>query len=314
MRDRSGRRGRRAQQVQQVPGMESGRTVPYEPGYDGPAGYGAPHQQPQPQQYAQYPQGYDPGYQGPGGQQHQQGYPQEYDRQYPQGYDSGYDQGYPQQGYDQDHPQQDYPQQGGERLGDTNVATYRAGQSHAPAGPRLHWKELLTGIFLRPSETFDRMRDHRVWGPALIVSALYGMLAVIGFGDSRDQIFSSTFGTIVSLLLSGAVAFVIGGLMLGGVTHGLARQMGGDGLLAPTMGMSMLVGWLTDAPRLILALFLSASNGVAQVVGWATWLLCAVLLTKMLSKSHDLPWGKALGAASIQLLVLLVLVKLPTLS
>jgi hypothetical protein len=31
----------------------------------------------------------------------------------------------------------------------------------------------------------------------------------------------------------------------------------------------------------------------------------------MVAKSHDLPWPKALGAASIQLIALLVLFKLP---
>jgi hypothetical protein len=33
----------------------------------------------------------------------------------------------------------------------------------------------------------------------------------------------------------------------------------------------------------------------------------------MLRQLHDLPWGKAAAAASLQLIVLLVLIKLPTL-
>lgn len=44
--------------------------------------------------------------------------------------------------------------------------TYRAGQTTAPpAGPRLHWKQLLSGIVLRPDATFWQMRDHAVWAP-----------------------------------------------------------------------------------------------------------------------------------------------------
>lgn len=52
---------------------------------------------------------------------------------------------------------------------------------------------------------------------------------------------------------------------------------------------------------------------MVQIVGWATWLVCGALLTTMVRRIHDLPWGKALGAASVQLLALLVLIKLPTL-
>lgn len=198
--------------------------------------------------------------------------------------------------------------------GEEHVTTYRAGQPHPEVGSaRLPWRELLRGIFRQPTRTFAQMRHHQVWAPALTLSAVYGVLAALGVGSTRDQVFNSTFGSAVAILLTSAVGFVVAGVMLGSVTYALARRLGGDGAFAPTVGLSLLVCWTTDAPRLLLALFLPAGNAVVQLLGWATWGLCAWLLSAMLRQLHDLPWGKAAAAASLQLIVLLVLIKLPTL-
>ncbi|WP_299529981.1 YIP1 family protein [uncultured Streptomyces sp.] len=194
--------------------------------------------------------------------------------------------------------------------GDGN--TYRAGQAAQPAGPRLHWKQLLSGIVLRPAPTFLRMRDHAVWGPALILTFLYGLLALFGFDEAREDAINATLSTAVPYVLFTGVAFVIGGLVLGAVTHTVARQLGGDGSWQPTVGLSMLIMSLTDAPRLVFALFLGGENSLVQVVGWITWLAAGALFTSMISKSHDLPWPKALGASAIQLVGLLTLIKLGT--
>ncbi len=70
---------------------------------------------------------------------------------------------------------------------------------------------------------------------------------------------------------------------------------------------------MTDAPRLLFAVFLGGENILVQVVGWLSWLAAGALFTSMVSKSHDLPWPKALGASAIQLVALLSLVKLGTL-
>lgn len=182
-----------------------------------------------------------------------------------------------------------------------------------PTGPRLPWKPLLSGIVLRPADTFLRMRDHAVWGPALIVTFLYGLLAIFGFDKARDEAINATLSTAIPYVLMTATGFVVGGLILGAVTHTLARQLGGDGAWQPTVGLSMLIMSITDAPRLIFALFLGGENGLVQVIGWVTWLAAGALFTMMVSRSHDLPWPKALGASAIQLVALLSLIKLGTL-
>ncbi|MFE3825910.1 Yip1 family protein [Streptomyces sp. NPDC059092] len=198
-----------------------------------------------------------------------------------------------------------------DRYGDG--AGYQAGAAPAPAGPRLRWKELLSGIVLRPAQTFHQMRDYPIWGPALVVTFLYGLLALFGFDTAREEAINATLTTAIPYVLTTAVAFVIGGLILGAVTHSLARQLGGDGAWQPTVGLSMLIMSITDAPRLLFALFLGGENSLVQIIGWATWIAAGALFTVMVSRSHDLPWPKALGASAIQLIGLLSLLKLGTL-
>ncbi|MFG3656682.1 Yip1 family protein [Streptomyces sp. NPDC047706] len=191
--------------------------------------------------------------------------------------------------------------------------TYRAGTAPAaPAGPRLHWKELLRGIVLAPGQTFLRMRDYTMWGPALVVTFLYGLLAVFGFDGAREDAINATLSNAIPIVLSTAVAMVLSAFVLGVVTHTLARQLGGDGAWQPTVGLSMLIMSISDAPRLLVATFLGGDAPFVQILGWATWVAGGALLTLMVSKSHDLPWPKALGASAIQLIALLSIVKLGT--
>ncbi|MFI0775797.1 Yip1 family protein [Streptomyces sp. NPDC021212] len=207
-----------------------------------------------------------------------------------------------------------YGQGPGSYDGSYDGSTYRAGSSTAPpAGPRLHWKQLLSGIVLRPAPTFWQMRDYTVWGPALIVTFVYGLLAVFGFDDARKDVLNAPMANSIPWILSAGVAMVISALVLGAVTHTVARQLGGDGTWGPTIGLSMLIMSITDAPRLVFALFLGGDSPLVQVLGWATWLASGFLFTSMVSKSHDLPWQKALGASAIQLIALLSLLKLGTL-
>ncbi|MER7408405.1 Yip1 family protein [Streptomyces sp. NPDC000070] len=193
--------------------------------------------------------------------------------------------------------------------------TYRAGSAApppGPVGPRLHWKALLRGIVLAPGQTFLQMRDYTMWGPALIVTFLYGLLAVFGFDGARQDAINATLSNAIPIVLTTAVAMVISAFVLGVVTHTLARQLGGDGAWQPTVGLSMLIMSITDAPRLVFAMFAGGDATFVQLLGWATWIAGGVLLTLMVSRSHDLPWPKALGASAIQLIALLSIVKLGT--
>ncbi|MFJ7152370.1 YIP1 family protein [Streptomyces sp. NPDC100445] len=202
-----------------------------------------------------------------------------------------------------------------EAAGYTQGATYHAGSPAAPAaplGPPLHWKELLRGIVLSPDATFLRMRDYTMWVPALVVTFLYGLLAVFGFDGARADAISATLSNAVPIVLLTAVVMVLGLFVLGVVTHTLARQLGGDGAWQPTVALSMLITALTDAPRLVFAMFFGGDAGFVQILGWATWIAAGALLTLMVSRSHDLPWPKALGASAIQLVALLSIVKLGT--
>jgi hypothetical protein len=202
-----------------------------------------------------------------------------------------------------------------EAAGYTQGATYQAGSAAAPAaptGPPLHWKELLKGIVFSPDRTFLRMRDYTMWAPALITTFLYGLLAVFGFDGARKDAIGATLSNAVPIVLITAVVMVLGLFVLGVVTHTLARQLGGDGAWQPTVGLSMLITALTDAPRLVVAMFAGGNASFVQLLGWATWIGAGALLTLMVSRSHDLPWPKALGASAIQLIALLSIVKLGT--
>ncbi|MET9981758.1 Yip1 family protein [Streptomyces rochei] len=192
--------------------------------------------------------------------------------------------------------------------------TYRAGSAPPPGpiGPRLHWKALLKGVVLAPNQTFLQMRDYAMWAPALIVTFLYGLLAVFGFDNAREEAINATLSNAIPIVLTTAVAMVLSAFVLGVVTHTLARQLGGDGAWQPTVGLSMLIMSLTDAPRLVFAMFLGGDASFVQVLGWATWVAGGALLTLMVGRSHDLPWPKALGASAIQLIALLSIVKLGT--
>ncbi|QNP71264.1 YIP1 family protein [Streptomyces roseirectus] len=232
---------------------------------------------------------------------------------YPQGQGQGQPQGAPYDPYAANNPGHTQAFSIDEHQRYNQGETYHAGSAPAgPAGPRLHWKALLKGIVTAPNQTFLVMRDYTMWGPALIVTFLYGLLAVFGFDGARADAIDAKLSNAIPIVLTTAVAMVVSSFVLGVVTHTLARQLGGDGAWQPTVGLSMLIMSLTDAPRLIVAMFFGGDASFVQILGWATWVAAGALLTLMVSKSHDLPWPKALGASAIQLVALLSIVKLGT--
>jgi hypothetical protein len=183
----------------------------------------------------------------------------------------------------------------------------------APPPPPLHWKDLLKGVVFRPKDTFWRMRDYSMWVPAVTVTFLYGLVAVFGLDSAREDILDTTASSLAPYLLTTGVAMVLGAIALGTVTHNIARQLGGNGLWGPTTALAMLIMSLTDVPRLAFAIFLGGAAPLVQLLGWATWLFAGLLFTMMVSRSHELPWPRALAASAIQLLAVLALVKLGTL-
>ncbi|MFE0134752.1 Yip1 family protein [Streptomyces sp. NPDC059037] len=294
------------------------RQEPY--GQQAPQGqqppYGYPQAPPGPQQYGRQPYGQGPGGPGgPGGQQWPQaGGGNHGEPEYFGGPDDDPAHGGPGGGYDPyaaNNPGHTQAFSIGEDPY-TQGDTYRAGQASAPMGPRLHWKDLLRGIVLHPGPTFLQMRDYAMWAPAVIVTFLYGLLAIFGFDAAREDAINATLSSAVPFVLTTGVAITISTFILGVVTHTLARQLGGDGAWQPTVGLSMLIMSITDAPRVVVAMFLGGGQPFVQLLGWVTWVAAGALLTTMVSKSHDLPWPKALGAASIQLLAILAIIKLGT--
>ncbi|WP_179023630.1 Yip1 family protein [Streptomyces sp. IMTB 2501] len=329
---RIGRGGRdnRTPQGQQAPqGPSYGRRGPQQgqpagPSYGQPTGpsrgYPQAPQRPYPQQ--SYPhRGQQPSYPEQGqpygrpGQSYGHPGPADDGPEY-FGDDGGYPAGAPgQDPYAANNPGHTQAFSVDEAAGYTQGSTYQAGSTAAPAaplGPPLHWKELLKGIIFSPNQTFLRMRDYTMWAPALITTFLYGLLAVFGFDGARKDAIGATLSNAVPIVLITAVVMVFGLFILGVVTHTLARQLGGDGAWQPTVGLSMLITSLTDAPRLVVAMFFGGDASFVQLLGWATWIGAGALLALMVSRSHDLPWPKALGASAIQLIALLSIVKLGT--
>ncbi|MEU0940507.1 Yip1 family protein [Embleya sp. NPDC005971] len=184
-------------------------------------------------------------------------------------------------------------------------------QFSGPPPRHLHWKEVLSGFALRPLRTMDAVRDQAVWWPALIMSALGGALAVFANDASRKELVDSTMSTSVPAL--GMVVVMVPAFcaLLGLVSHALATQFGGNGSPTPFITLSMILVWIADAPRLVVALFAPDDNPIVAGIGIASFALTAWLLTMLMTRVHELPWPRALGCVAVELIALLLVLKLP---
>ncbi|MYW01483.1 Yip1 family protein [Streptomyces sp. SID3343] len=184
-------------------------------------------------------------------------------------------------------------------------------QYNAPPPRYLHWKEILSGLVVRPLRTMDEVRDQAAWWPALIMSAIGGVLALLANDASRKEIVDSTLGTSVPAL--GMVIVMVPAFcaLLGLVSHALATQFGGNGSPMPFITLSMLVVWIADAPRLLVAMFAPDDNPIVAGIGIASFVLTAWLLTALMIRVHELPWPRALGCVAVELIALLLVLKLP---
>ncbi|WP_406297751.1 YIP1 family protein [Embleya sp. NBC_00888] len=184
-------------------------------------------------------------------------------------------------------------------------------QFSGPPPRRLHWKEVLSGLTLRPLRTMDAVRDQAVWWPALIMSALGGALAVFANDASRKEIVDSTLATSVPALGMVIVIVPVFCALLGLVSHALATQFGGNGSPTPFITLSMILVWIADAPRLVVAMFAPDDNAIVAAIGIASFALTAWLLTMLMTRVHELPWPRALGCVAVELIALLLVLKLP---
>lgn len=188
------------------------------------------------------------------------------------------------------------------------------GQPYTPSAASarpLVWQEVLSGLATRPLATLSRARDQAFWWPALIVSAICGVLAMIANDTARDQVLSTTLSTSVPAILISAVLVPAFCVVLGWVSTILARSLGGNGDAGPFITLAALVTWLADSPRLLVSLFAHDDNTGLFTLGLVTFALTAWLLTAVAMRVHELPWPRALGAVSVQLIALLVSLKLP---
>lgn len=290
------------------------------PQHSGPQQGGPPHggQQGYGAQPGGYPggQGGQSGQGGQGGQGGQQG--SQGDGAYPGGplslpdETSLYIYGQVPDGYTQVTPQVGQPG------GGQSSTVYRGGQPYQPAPPvyapparRLTWQEVLQGLISRPMATLDAARDQAFWWSALAIAAIGGMLAMVANDKARDQVLTSTLSTSVPALLMTALLVPAFCAVLGWVSNMLAQTFGGNGEAGPFITLAMLVTWLTDAPRLVVALFARDGSPLVVGVGLLSFVLTAWLLAATARSVHELPWPRAFGAVSVQLIALLLVLKLP---
>jgi hypothetical protein len=183
---------------------------------------------------------------------------------------------------------------------------------HAPTYSRpLHWQDLLTSLLTRPLSTMERVRDHKYWLVALIVSAVGGLLALFANDTTRHEILNATLGASIPAIAITLVLVPAFCVVLGWVSHMLALQFGGDGPAQPYITLAMILTWMADLPRVVVALFVPDDNAIVVGVGLASFVLTGWLLTMLMERTHDMPWPKALGCVSVQLLALLLVLKLP---
>ncbi|MFH8555907.1 Yip1 family protein [Streptomyces celluloflavus] len=176
---------------------------------------------------------------------------------------------------------------------------------------RLWWHRLLIGLWYRPVEILDEARDRSVWGAALLLCLVSGALGVLSMDAFRQQwAVNRTHALQLAGLAEAGV--LIASLVLGAVTHAIARTLGGSGRFAPTASLFIVVFWVTDLPRLAMASWLPPGSTFVQAATWATWGFGYVLAVLLVRGHHHLPTRKAATAVSVQLLAALALLKLGT--
>ncbi|MFD7920729.1 YIP1 family protein [Streptomyces sp. NPDC059740] len=166
----------------------------------------------------------------------------------------------------------------------------------------------MIGLWARPVEVLDQARDRGVWGAALALSLLAGVIGIATTPAWQSQ-WRLDGGQAMELAGIAVGGVVLASLLLGSVTQAMARTLGGAGRFSPTVSMFVVVFWTTDLPRLVLSLWLPHDSGVLGAVTWTTWAFGYGLAVLLIRGQHHLVTAKAMAAVTFQMAAALLLLR-----
>ncbi|MBZ4015911.1 hypothetical protein [Streptomyces purpurogeneiscleroticus] len=179
---------------------------------------------------------------------------------------------------------------------------------------RLWWHRLILGLWYRPVEVLDEARDRGAWSAAVLLSLVGGALGLLASKSLRAQWHTGPRDVVWQLAGLTEAGVLAASLGLGLVTHAIARTLGGNGRLRPTVSLFIVVFWVTDLPRLALSFLLPEGHPVAQAVALTTWGFGCALAVLLIRGQHHLPTLRSAGAVAVQMLASLALLKLGPIS
>ncbi|MFI0740752.1 YIP1 family protein [Streptomyces sp. NPDC021100] len=175
---------------------------------------------------------------------------------------------------------------------------------------KLLWHRLIFGLWYRPVEVLDEARDRSVWGAAMFLCLLCGALGTMA-KDSFWAQWDVSPALALEAMAIGSGVVLLASVLLGLVTHAIARRLGGNGRPGPTASLFVLVFWTTDLPRLVLDSCLPSASIPVRATAAASAVFGCALATLLIRGQHHLPTHKAVAAVSIQMLAAVALLKFP---
>ncbi|MGW5121484.1 Yip1 family protein, partial [Streptomyces noursei] len=166
---------------------------------------------------------------------------------------------------------------------------------------RLWWHRLILGLWYRPVDVFDEARDRSAWSAAVLLCLISGGIGIVSVDAFRAQ-WAANHTAALQLAGMAEAGVLLASLGLGAVTHAIARTLGGNGRFAPTASLFVVVFWVTDLPRLLIAAWLPTSSTFVQAATWTTWGFGYFLAVLLIRGQHHLPTRKAATAVSVQML------------
>ncbi|MFE2158575.1 YIP1 family protein [Streptomyces lydicus] len=155
----------------------------------------------------------------------------------------------------------------------------------------------------------DEARDRGAWSAAVLLSLISGGIGVVSMDAFRGQ-WAADRTAALQLAGIAEACVLAASIVLGAVTHAIARTLGGTGRFAPTASLFIVVFWVTDLPRMAIAAWLPTGATFVQAATWTTWGFGYVLAVLLIRGQHHLPTRKAAAAVSVQMLAALALLKL----